>query len=551
MSAIPYRIRHFNLILIFGNSPWPAEDHTRWRLSCVWERKGVICATMKKLLILLMANWAGLSLPVAGFAQVLLQGDRDLISAGSALEIFRDSSGDLTFDQIRSQPVAGKFIRSGQENPNLGYTTDVVWARLIVRCETESHRHWVLEVAYPNLDHLTVFQRESSGRYAGFETGDRLPFSSREIKHRNFVFTLHVQPSSTDTVFFRIASEGALSFPVVLRTEDNFKETDHESQLAFGFYYGIFLSLMLYNFLLFLSIRDKNYLLYVGYIATFLILQMIFNGLAYEYLWPGLPGWNNVSLIVFIGLVYACSLWFTTSFLNLKQFHPVFYKVMKGLRMLGVLLAVLAFFVPYHQMVMAAAFMTLLVAPSILIASVYGIRKKYRPAWFFLSAWILFLVGMTLFALKNFGVLPVNFLTTYGLQIGAAIEIILLSLALADRINLLKSELEETEKEKQKLEMERFLLARQVTIGILHEIRQPLQIIRGILDVMELPEETTREEKKQYIFKAQSSVGKINRYLQRLEQLDKGYFKNTRAYTRDEKMIDLSEQDSDELSRRS
>lgn len=482
-----------------------------------------------------------LSVPVLSFAGPLtLSPEKEIIPAGTYLSILQDSLHSFSFQDVRSGRWDHRFQSSTVENPNLGYSESAFWVRVIVNNEAEDHQHWVVEVAYPNLDLISFFHPDGSGGYDEITTGDRLPFSTREIKYRNFVFKLHLPTQTVDTLYFRFESAGAISIPIVFRSESNFRETDHESQLILGFYYGIFLSLILYNFLLFLSLRDKSYLLYVIFISAFLLLQMIFNGLAYEYLWPELPWWNNVALIFFIGMVYAFSLWFTTSFLNLKQYNPVFYKIMKGLRVVGVLISFGAFVIPYHQMVMASAFMTLLVAPSILIASIYAITKKYRPAWFFLIAWLMFLIGMTLFALKNFGVLPVTFITTYGIQIGAAIEIILLSLALGDRINLLKSELELKNQETRKLEQERFMLARQVTIGILHEIRQPLQIIRGILDVMDLPEETTKEEKKQYIFKAQKSVNTINQYLQRLEHLEKGYFRHTKEYTQGEKMIDLS-----------
>src|SRR5690606_22822859 len=66
--------------------------------------------------------------------------------------------------------------------------------------------------------------------------------------------------------------------------------------------------------------------------------------------------------------------------------------------------------------------------------------QGYRPAKFFLLSWTVFFIGLILFILRNTGILPYSFYTNYTMQIGTALEVTLLSLALADRINILKKE---------------------------------------------------------------------------------------------------------------
>jgi signal transduction histidine kinase len=75
-------------------------------------------------------------------------------------------------------------------------------------------------------------------------------------------------------------------------------------------------------------------------------------------------------------------------------------------------------------------------------AALNAIKGGYRPAKYYLIAWIFFLFGVTLYALRNLGLIPFNALTNYAMPIGSAFEAILLSLALADRINILKREKE-------------------------------------------------------------------------------------------------------------
>ena len=78
----------------------------------------------------------------------------------------------------------------------------------------------------------------------------------------------------------------------------------------------------------------------------------------------------------------------------------------------------------------------------LVFASLRAIKQGYKPARYFLAAWVIFIVGLTLYALRNFGILPFNAFTNFALPVGSVVEILLLSFALADRINVLKQEKE-------------------------------------------------------------------------------------------------------------
>ncbi len=78
-------------------------------------------------------------------------------------------------------------------------------------------------------------------------------------------------------------------------------------------------------------------------------------------------------------------------------------------------------------------------------AAVIRVKHKYKPASYFLIAWSVFLASIILFVLKDYSVLPYNIVTASVLQIGSAIEVVLLSIALADRINTLKREKEQSQ----------------------------------------------------------------------------------------------------------
>jgi signal transduction histidine kinase len=84
---------------------------------------------------------------------------------------------------------------------------------------------------------------------------------------------------------------------------------------------------------------------------------------------------------------------------------------------------------------------------TILIAATVISLQGYRPAKFILVSWTMFLISVIVFVLKDFDLVPYNTFTNYSLLLGSGLETVLLSFALADRINSLKIEKEQSQAE--------------------------------------------------------------------------------------------------------
>ena len=228
---------------------------------------------------------------------------------------------------------------------------------------------------------------------------------------------------------------------MILWSQEAFIEKVNSENYSLGVYYGIMLVMALYNLFIFFSLRDKNYLFYAVYIISYMISQMTLNGLAYEFLWPHFPWWANQSVPFFMGMSIFWILIFSMNFLQITKFLPslrnlLIFFVGGG----SVFVMVVSLFTNYRFSILSAIFV---IIPSCVICIFVGIRilqKGYKPARFYLVAWVTFIGGILAASLKNIGLLPTVFLTEYGVQIGSAIEVTLLSLALADRINTLQEE---------------------------------------------------------------------------------------------------------------
>lgn len=408
------------------NIPIPQVNGTR----CARHMKQFIHVV---LMVIAVSGWAN--------AAPLVLDCGDSYPLGKNLEVLVDHSRLLTVDDVRSGEASRRFAKSDSSILYYGFTDAAIWVRFTVSpaCANET---WLLEVGYPLMDHISFFVPGAGGSLIEKKSGYRLPFSSREIPHRHFLFRLPHQQSATSTFFLRFTNEDRMEIPLTIWKESAFRRHEHTDQYVLGIYYGIVLVMILYNLFLFISIRDRSYLYYVLYIAAFVAWQLVQNGFAFEYAWTrGVAGTNCIVSVINFTLIMTVS-HFVQSYLNTASFSPRLHRIIDVLKVISLGIPVMIPFASYAATIQFSVGIIIIGILIVLAAGVRGVMQGYRPALFFLIAWSAFLVGSLVYSLKVLGFLPVTPLTTYAIQAGSAIEVILLSLGLGDRINLLMRETE-------------------------------------------------------------------------------------------------------------
>jgi signal transduction histidine kinase len=242
--------------------------------------------------------------------------------------------------------------------------------------------------------------------------------------------------------YFKIKSDEQLIFPIQIHYDYlDFIKQESQKRSFYFFYLGVMIVMILYNIFIFITVRDKTYLKYVSYVGTVLLTQMVISGYADKYFWPANGELSRIMSSLIPILSGLATIWFSVDFIRTKEYSP---KVHKALMFFALIYLFSIFFV-FSEFAFIGQLLINFNASCALIlviASISAIRNGYKPAKFYLFAWSFFLFGVTLYALRNFGVLQFSPFTNYALPIGSAIEAILLSLALADRINILKREKE-------------------------------------------------------------------------------------------------------------
>ena len=158
--------------------------------------------------------------------------------------------------------------------------------------------------------------------------GDMMPLNSREICERNFIFPINVPPRSKQTCYLRFKSDNALSFRMLLWSQRGLVSHVSNENIFLGVYNGIMLSMMLFLFFMYFSLRDRSLLYYLFFVFSYTFFMFVFNGLAFRYIWPGWIWWANHSLPFAMALSGLSGFILLRVIYSTRRQNPVFDKVL-------------------------------------------------------------------------------------------------------------------------------------------------------------------------------------------------------------------------------
>ncbi|MCG8313331.1 MAG: ATP-binding protein [Pseudomonadales bacterium] len=401
-----------------------------------------------------------------------------------------DQSGLIPWRQLDSEVL------------NLGFTNSPLWVKLKLRNHTSESVARFIEVAYPLLDEVVLFPIIDGELLNSIRMGHGIDFSTRPVDHRNPVFPITVPPHAELTVFLRVYSQNALQLPLRLWEPDTFWQQDQNLFLLHALSFGFILSMILYHVFIAWGTGERIYLIYIGLLTANLMFTMAQRGFAFQFLWPKSPHWNADSLALFIPLVVMFAALFTMEILNTKSRGGGFHRLFQGIVLFSMIAMCGVAFLPYNISIPLGTAMAIAIALSTTSVSFYFYRSGEPEVRIFALAWVIWMLGALVLGLNKFGVIPVNSFSEYTVQIGSAIETILLSLAMVVRINRLKkdslrlqqAELDAKAMELKAIEERREGKAKTEFLAMMsHEIRTPMNGVLGLIDVLKHSELNGRQ----------------------------------------------------------
>lgn len=432
-------------------------------------RNGYLCLTAIFILISTSAS-----------AQFLLKQEKqsENISIHSKAEFVDVGNIDVSFEQIRNIK-AFHFVPMKSENMDFGFTTHNYWMRFELKNISDEEIIYFFETARPITDLAELYSIKSNEEVIKYVSGDAIPYAQRSFDHRKTIFKISLLPGEQQQYYLHIKSDGEqLSIPMALHSLQNLLEITSFEQFIFGFFYGILLIAAIIYLFFFFAMRDKTFFYYSMYVIFIGLLQFSIDGYFYQFFTPQ-SGWLSLHSV----LVFACLANFFLGryaqvFLKIKQHNSILNRAFYVLYALDFLLFASLFLIENHHFAYPAANALGLILLLLIISSQFIIFLKTKKIDRFFATGIFFLIsGFVIFILKNFSVLELTFWTENASKLGTGMEVIFLSLSMANLIKNLKDEREELQtialqKSEEMNELKSYFLS-----NISHELRTPLNAI--------------------------------------------------------------------------
>ena len=374
---------------------------------------------------------------------VVLRDGQDEYQLGRHLEILRDASGELTFQDVSSAAYRDRFTLSQVETPNFGFQKAAYWVRFRIHNQAEQNRFWVLELNFINMHYVDLYLPSADGvSYLQKQSGVMRPYTSRDIPYHHLAFNIDISPGSEQTVYLRFQNDASMTLPLTLWSRDAYTGHMLMDQLVFGLFFGAMIIMALFNILLWPLIRQRSYLYLALFIISDLGSTLFYRGYIFQFVKFKSPRLVTSSLLVLLGLFIFFLLMFVRELLDLKTISPKIYRLANfygGVLLLTVLVAP---FGSYQLIGVTQLILGIILLLAIIVIALYFQWKGSRPARLLLFSWVPYILGGILFALARMGLISstpfIENISDFSLIWMVAVW----SLALADRVNTLKAESE-------------------------------------------------------------------------------------------------------------
>ncbi len=364
---------------------------------------------------------------------------------GQNMLVLEDPTNALQHSDVEGKPEL--FRPMTQQTLNVGPSASTFWLKLRVVSKTETE--WFLHVKAPFLKQVDLFTRtwpsyDQINEYIT-NVGSALPYHDRPVLTNQLILPLNLVRKDTATVYLRVRSNSIIRVPLEISTLQYIYENSQENDIAHGFYFGLIAALIIYNLFVFISIRERTYLYYVFYIFCVALNISYIKGHFLQFIVPHFPQANHSNYTGSLAFIFA--LLFTNSFLNTSYYCPRLRKF--GWLIVVSCVSIIALSLS-GDLLLGFKLNWITVGLFLIYSNVIGfvvLKQGFKPARYYLMGFTALLAGIFIFMMKDMAILPENWFTEGAYQIGSGLEAIILSFALANKLNTYKREKEVTQAE--------------------------------------------------------------------------------------------------------
>lgn len=419
------------------------------------------------------------------------------------IEYYQDKSKKLQLNEIQNIKEFHKITNSVA----LGKQEGNIWYHFSIKNDTKYIQKRVLFITEPNVWDMELFIIDDKKIISTQAVGQHIFNKDGEIASYHPELEINLDTHKKIDIYIRNSSLFNHTFKVLVATNKDLVKYKIEKNSLLFLYFGAIGALLLYNLFIYFSIRDKNYLLYIGFVSFYFLAQVqlstTFNSLFTSREITFLIATAHIFWVAFHTL-------FSVKLLNIVEYFP---RLGKTLLYIGYLLFAVGIFGIYDlgtAIQIIHPFMIIL--PFVLLFTAITLHfKKNKLAIFYIIAQTLFLTSSLIFGLLFAGILEYNNFTRYINFAGSFSEIILFSFALAYKTRLV---IQQNQQQNELVdEYSKLSFLGQTVINIYHQWKSPVNNIYNSVNHIEVAKEFNDKDIDRIIDENLAQIKQNTQYL--------------------------------------
>ncbi len=347
-----------------------------------------------------------------------------------SIKFYKDTTKKLTIKDIVSQD----FTKEISSQFTFGYINANVWFKFEIENKSDV-KDFILYFTEPYFDKVNLYTKKSNA-WTEIKNGLSIPIKQRNIYDHNPTFNISLEKDKI-TTFYVLSEARVGNFAEFHIYEKNtfFEHYKIYNNSLYLVYFGGLFIIIIFNLFLYLKLKDKIYIYYVGYIISFTIFMGVFSGLI---LYLGLQKWYfELHLATPFFIIFL--ILFSMKFLEIENYNKTLAKIFKTLIIFFAVLAVLLFFniKPWYEVISSVASIVFLLLSS---SAIYVWIKGHTTAKYYILALSIYIITIAFMSSVANGWIENTDFNRYAFLVGSYFEIIFFSLMLANRFNLIQQE---------------------------------------------------------------------------------------------------------------
>lgn len=396
--------------------------------------------------------------------------------------VFIDQTTAITFDELISNPTY-TFEPLNKPLANFGMSDDVVWIHYAIQNFHEETSPYYLAIPYSLLDQIDLYIKRATTTEHHL-LGEVVPMSERPIRSVIPIQEILLGAHEKVDLYLRVQTQSSIIVPTLIFGKEPMLHYFEINNVLNGVIYGAAGGLIVYSLFIFIILREKVYLFFILSSLCSLAVVLMVDGFT-SYIPSIGTRWGEQPTMDFLLFSNFFALQLTRYFLGMVKTSTWMNRFSIFLICCQAFLLLLTVFTNGQNQTVGhfVLAVSLTTALYMLVVSAICAIKGFRPAILLTLGWSMSILAVFLTIFATAGVIGNLFMALSGTKVCFVINMVFISIALANLINELKAAHFEKEQEAAKAQAANSAKG-QFLAKMSHEIRTPLNGVIGMAQLV-------------------------------------------------------------------